>query len=56
MIIVAQRIGMTINADKVVVLDEGRVGRYIKELLKTCKVYKEIALSQLSQENFEENG
>jgi len=57
-IIVAQRIGMTINADKVVVLDEGRVvgvGKH-KELLKTCKVYKEIALSQLSQEELEENG
>jgi len=42
----------------VVVLDEGRVvgvGKH-KELLKTCKVYKEIALSQLSQEELEENG
>ncbi len=57
-IIVAQRIGMTINADQVIVLDEGRivgVGKH-KELLKTCKVYKEIALSQLSQEELEENG
>ncbi len=57
-IIVAQRIGMTINADKVIVLDEGRVvgvGKH-KELLKTCKVYREIALSQLSQEEIEENG
>jgi len=57
-IIVAQRIGMTINADQVVVLDEGRivgVGKH-KELLKTCKVYKEIALSQLSQKEIEENG
>ena len=57
-IIVAQRIGMTINADQVIVLDEGRivgVGKH-KELLKTCKVYKEIALSQLSQKEIEENG
>ena len=57
-IIVAQRIGMTINADKVIVLDEGRVvgvGKH-KELLKTCKVYREIALSQLSQKEIEENG
>jgi len=57
-IIVAQRIGMTINADQVVVLDEGRivgVGKH-KDLLKTCKVYREIALSQLSQKEIEENG
>ena len=51
-VIVAQRIGTIINADKIIVLDKGHcVGQGIhKELLKKCKVYKEIALSQLSEE------
>ena len=43
------------NADKIVVLDEGKIagiGTH-KELLKTCEVYKEIALSQLSKEELE---
>jgi len=51
-LIVAQRIGTIINADKIIVLDKGEcvgVGTH-KELLKTCDVYKEIALSQLSEE------
>ena len=50
--IVAQRIGTIINADKIIVLDKGRcVGQGThKELLKKCEVYKEIALSQLSEE------
>lgn len=50
--IVAQRIGTIINADKIVVLDKGKcvgIGTH-KELLKKCDVYKEIALSQLSEE------
>ncbi|MDR2698491.1 MAG: ABC transporter ATP-binding protein/permease [Candidatus Methanoplasma sp.] len=50
--IVAQRIGTIMDADKIIVLDEGRVagvGKH-KELLRTCKVYKEIAASQLSEE------
>ena len=54
-IIVAQRIGTIISADKIVVLDNGKcvgMGTH-KELLKKCKVYKEIALSQLSKEELE---
>ena len=54
-IIVAQRIGTIINADKIVVLDKGcmvGIGTH-KELLKKCTVYKEIALSQLSKEELE---
>ena len=50
-LIVAQRIGTIINADKIVVLDKGKcvgIGTH-KELLKKCKVYKEITLSQLSK-------
>jgi ATP-binding cassette subfamily B protein len=51
-LIVAQRIGTIINADKIIVLDKGEcvgIGTH-KELLKNCEVYKEIALSQLSEE------
>lgn len=51
-IIVAQRVGTIMDADKIVVLSEGRivgVGTH-KELLETCDVYKEIALSQLDKE------
>ena len=51
-LIVAQRIGTIMNADKIIVLDEGKVvgmGKH-EELLKKCKVYKQIALSQLSEE------
>ena len=50
--IVAQRIGTIMNADKIIVLDKGEcvgIGTH-KELLKSCEVYKEIALSQLSEE------
>lgn len=54
-IIVAQRIGTIKDADKIIVLDEGKIvgiGKH-KELLKTCEVYKEIAYSQLSKEELE---
>ncbi len=50
--IVAQRIGTIMNADKIIVLDKGTcvgIGTH-QELLKNCDVYKEIALSQLSEE------
>lgn len=53
--IVAQRIGTIKNADKIVVLDEGRavgIGTH-EELLKSCEVYQQIALSQLSKEELE---
>ncbi len=51
-VIVAQRIGTIKDADKIVVLDDGKVVGYGKheELLANCSVYKEIALSQLSKE------
>ena len=54
-LIVAQRIGTIMNADKIIVLDEGIcVGEGThKELLKKCEVYKQIALSQLSKEELE---
>jgi len=51
-LIVAQRIGTIMDADQIIVLDEGRVvgqGKH-RELLSSCAVYKEIALSQLSEE------
>lgn len=54
-LIVAQRIGTIMNADKIIVLDEGKIagmGTH-KELLKSCEVYKQIALSQLSKEELE---
>jgi ATP-binding cassette subfamily B protein len=51
-LIVAQRIGTIMDADQIIVLDEGRIagkGTH-KELLKNCNVYREIAMSQLSEE------
>ena len=51
-LIVAQRIGTIMNADKIIVLDKGKcvgIGTH-KELLKNCSVYKEIALSQFREE------
>ena len=53
--IVASRVGTILNANKIVVLDKGNcvgIGTH-KELLKKCKVYKEIAYSQLSKEELE---
>lgn len=51
-IIVAQRVGTIMDADRIVVLDEGRIagiGTH-KELMETCDVYREIVYSQLSEE------
>ncbi len=54
-LIVAQRIGTIMHADKILVLDDGKcVGQGShKELLQSCDVYKQIALSQLSKEELE---
>lgn len=54
-LIVAQRIGTILNADEIIVLEKGQVvgqGTH-KELMQNCKVYREIALSQLSKEELE---
>jgi ATP-binding cassette subfamily B protein len=51
-VIVAQRIGTIRDADQIIVLDEGRIvgkGKH-EELMNTCEVYRQIALSQLSKE------
>ena len=56
-LIVAQRIGTIQNADRIIVLDEGRIvgmGTH-PELMQTCTVYQEIANSQLSQAELEAN-
>lgn len=52
LIIVAQRVGTIMDADQIIVLDEGKIagkGTH-KELLESCEVYREIAYSQLSKE------
>ncbi len=54
-LIVAQRIGTILHADKIVVLDKGKIvglGTH-KELMKTCEVYQEMAYSQLSKEELD---
>ncbi len=54
-LIVAQRIGTIMNADKIIVLDNGccvGIGKH-KELLENCEVYKQIALSQVTKEELE---
>lgn len=55
MLVVAQRVSSIMHADQIIVLDEGRmVGKGThKELMKTCPVYQEIAYSQLSKEELE---
>jgi ATP-binding cassette subfamily B multidrug efflux pump len=54
-LIVAQRISTVLNADQIIVLDEGKVvgqGTH-KQLLQSCEVYQQIALSQLSKEELD---
>lgn len=55
MLIVAQRVSTIMNAEQIVVMDDGKVagiGTH-RELLKNCKTYREIAASQLSKEELE---
>ena len=57
-LIVAQRVSTIMDADKIIVLNEGKVvgaGTH-KELLKNCKIYYEIAASQLSEEELQHEG
>ena len=54
-LVVAQRVGSIMEADRIVVLNEGEIvgiGKH-KELLKNCKIYNEIASSQLTKEELE---
>lgn len=54
-LIVAQRISTILQADQIIVLDEGKIvgiGTH-NELMKNCEVYKQIALSQLSKEELD---
>ena len=54
-LIVAQRISTILHADQIIVLHEGKIvgkGTH-KQLLKSCDIYKEIAASQLSKEELE---
>ena len=57
-IIVAQRINTVMDADRIIVLDEGKIagiGTH-KELMESCEAYKEIALSQISTEEVSKLG
>src|SRR5205807_487556 len=51
-LIIAQRVGTVMDADRIIVLDEGRIAGIGKHrtLLETCEVYREIVASQLSLE------
>ncbi len=54
-IVVAQRIGTIINADQIIVLDDGKIvgkGKH-EELLKNCEVYRDICYSQMKKEELE---
>ena len=58
MIIVAQRIGTIKNADKIIVIDDGRIAAQGKhnDLMKSCTIYREIAATQLSEEEMKAYG
>lgn len=58
MIIVAQRVSTILHAEQIIVLDEGRIARIGThgQLLENCEVYKEIAMSQLSEEELKNAG
>jgi ATP-binding cassette, subfamily B, multidrug efflux pump len=56
LLIVAQRVGTILTADQIIVLDNGEIvgcGKH-RELLRSCEVYREIALSQLSEDELEQ--
>ena len=55
MLIIAQRVGTIMDADQIIVLDEGKIvgkGTH-RELMESCETYREIALSQLSEEELQ---
>jgi ATP-binding cassette subfamily B protein len=56
LLIVAQRVGTILSADQIIVLEDGEiVGRGThRELLRNCEVYREIARSQLSEDELEQ--
>ena len=58
MIIVAQRVSTILHAEQIIVLDEGRIAGIGThgQLLENCEVYKEIAMSQLSEEELKNAG
>ena len=54
-LIIAQRVGTIMDADQIIVLDEGKIvgkGTH-RELMESCETYREIALSQLSEEELQ---
>jgi ATP-binding cassette, subfamily B, multidrug efflux pump len=56
LLIVAQRVGTILTADQIIVLENGEIvgcGTH-RELLRSCEVYREIAMSQLSEDELEQ--